>query len=235
MYERAFLVRTREDIDKREGAVEPSMVHEVDSPFSMDQIRTSIMDECPARERADLVWIRMEPDTRVTHPGLTKSDPIMIEPDIKASCAKGIPHIPTEGEAELPLDAQMQEMCQKDLLPEHRRWQRGCRPEVTREDSKVIQSELYGRCVVINGYMHPITDFVRGPLCKPPVEVQERAAFVSLWEAYDPDVYHSTIKSLEDDEIMQHHWTMVCIRIVHAMMWCLMKATIGGNRCGSSG
>ena len=72
---------------------------------------------------------------------------------------KGIPYIPTEGEAELLLDEQMQEMCQKDLLPEHCQWQRGCCPKVIREDSKVIQTELYGRCVVINGYMNPITDF----------------------------------------------------------------------------
>ena len=78
MYERAFLVRAREDIDKKEGNAEPKMVHEVDSPFSMDQIRTSIMDDCPARERANLVRIRMEPETRVTSPGLTKLDPIMI-------------------------------------------------------------------------------------------------------------------------------------------------------------
>ena len=55
--------------------------------------------------------------------------------------------------------------------------------------------------------MHPITDFVRGHLCRPPVEVQERAAFASLWETYDADVYHRTIK---DDEIMQ----LVCLRIV---------------------
>ena len=67
--------------------MEQSMVHEVDSPFSMDQIRTSIMDEEPARELANLVRVRMEPETRMTHPGLTKSDQIMIEPDIKASCA----------------------------------------------------------------------------------------------------------------------------------------------------
>ena len=82
---------------------------------------------------------------------------------------KGIRYIPTEGEVELPLDAQMPEMCRRDLLPEHRWWQQGCRPELIREDSKVIQTELYGRCVVVKGYMHSITDFVRGPLSKPPV------------------------------------------------------------------
>ena len=50
----------------------PSMVHEVDSPFSMDQIKTSIMDEEPARERENLVRIRAEPEVQVNHPGLTK-------------------------------------------------------------------------------------------------------------------------------------------------------------------
>ena len=63
----------------------PSMVHEVDSPFSMDQIKTSIMDEEPAQERANLIWIR-EPNEQVNHLGLTKSEPILVEADIKASC-----------------------------------------------------------------------------------------------------------------------------------------------------
>ena len=87
------MVRARKEVDKTEGAMGPSMAHEVDSPFSMDQIRTSIMDECLARERANLVQVRMEPDTRLTHPGLrlTKSDPIMIETDIKANCAVAEP------------------------------------------------------------------------------------------------------------------------------------------------
>jgi hypothetical protein len=38
-----------------------------------------------------------------------------------------------------------------------------------------------------------------------------------LWEAYEPDVYHRTIKSLEDDEIMQHYQTMVCLRIARVV------------------
>ena len=67
--------------------------------------------------------------------------------------------------------------------------------------------------MVIEGYMHPITDFIRGSLCKPPVEVQERAVFTSLCETYDGDVYHRTIKSLEDNELIQHHQTMVCLKI----------------------
>ena len=62
MYERAYLVRAHKEIDKTEGAMGLSMVHEVDSPFSMDQIKTSIMDEEPARERENL--IRMEPTSK---------------------------------------------------------------------------------------------------------------------------------------------------------------------------
>ena len=45
MYERAFLVRSREEKVQSPGLMEPSMVPEVDSPFSMDQIRMLIMDE----------------------------------------------------------------------------------------------------------------------------------------------------------------------------------------------
>ena len=87
MYERAFLVRAREEKDQSAGVMEPSMVHEVDSPFSMDQIKTSIMDEEPARERANLIRIR-EPNNseQVNHLGLTKSEPILVEADIKANC-----------------------------------------------------------------------------------------------------------------------------------------------------
>ena len=91
MYERACLVRPRKDIDRQTGAMDQGMVHEVDSHFSMDQIRTSIMDEEPASERANMVRKGLEPDTQVVHPGLTKSDPIMIEPDIKASCVVAEP------------------------------------------------------------------------------------------------------------------------------------------------
>ena len=89
MYERACLVRHRKETDLQTGAMDQGMVHEVDSHLSMDQIRTSIMDEEPARERANLVRVRLEPDTQVVHPGLTKS--VMIEPDIKASCVVAEP------------------------------------------------------------------------------------------------------------------------------------------------
>ena len=70
--------------------------------------------------------------------------------------------------------------------------------------------------------MYPISDFLRGPLCKPSVEVQEMAAFMSLWENYDPAFYHSTIESLEKDEQMMQHRTNVCLRI----------ARVVPNECG---
>jgi hypothetical protein len=130
---------------------------------------------------------------------------------------KGIPYLPEENECELPLESQKQELFGKDIVPKHRRWQRGRRPETIREDSKIILSELYGGCVVIDGYMHPINDIVRGSLCKPPVQVQERAEFTSLCEIYDEDVYHNTIKSLEDDELMQYHRTMLCLKIARVV------------------
>ena len=39
------------------------------------------------------------------------------------------------------------------------------------------------------------------------------AAFMSPWENHDPAFYHCTIKSMEDNKIMKHHRTTVCLRI----------------------
>ena len=91
---------------------------------------------------------------------------------------EGIPYIQEADEILLPLDAQMPEVMEKDIIPQHRRWQRGCRPIAIREENKILQSRVHGNCVVIHGYMYPLTDFLRGPLCKPTLEVQQRAAFV---------------------------------------------------------
>ena len=96
---------------------------------------------------------------------------------------KGIQYFPVENEYNLPLDMPRLEPDEKPVILEHLQWQRGCRPEV-REDSKIILREPFGWCVVIDGYMHPITDFLRGLLCKPLLEVQARAAFTSLCETY---------------------------------------------------
>ena len=270
LYERAYLVRPREDIKQRTEPMDKDLDQDVDSPFSMSQIKSSVMDEESARERANLVQTRLEPEMQAVQSGLTKSDLIMVEPDIVTSCtvaepkvweieerkkakhvehamaivstddcrvarfgkipgnrprilwredgsmfstSKGILYLPVENEYELPLDMQKLEPFERDAVPEHRRWQRGRCPEAIREDSKMIQRELYGWCVVIEGYIHPITDFLRGQLCKPSLEVQARAAFTSLCETYDEDVHQRTIKSLEENEHMQYLRTMVCLKI----------------------
>ena len=48
------------------------MVHEDDSSFSMDKIRTSIPDSEPeqGRERANLIRVKLEPKMEKVHPGL---------------------------------------------------------------------------------------------------------------------------------------------------------------------
>ena len=43
------------------------------------------------------------------------------------------------------------------------------------------------------------------------------AAFMSLWENHDQAFYYSIIQSLEDDEIMKHHSTTVCLRIARVV------------------
>ena len=67
--------------------------------------------------------------------------------------------------------------------------------------------------------MHPLEDFLRGPLCKPSLEVQARAAFVSLYQTYEPDFHASAIKSLDEDEHLQYLKTimMVCIQITSVL------------------
>ena len=65
--------------------MDQGMDQEVYSPFNINQIKTSVMDEEPARELANLVRARLEPAMQVVQSGLTKSEPIMIEPDIVTS------------------------------------------------------------------------------------------------------------------------------------------------------
>ena len=91
MYERACLVRPRENIDRQTEPMDKDMDQEVDSLFSITQIKTLIMDEEPASERANLIRTRLEPEKQLVQSGLTKSEPIMIEPDIITSCAVGEP------------------------------------------------------------------------------------------------------------------------------------------------
>ena len=91
MHERAYLVRPRKNIERRTEPMDQGMDQEVDSPFNINQIKTSVMDDEPARERADLIRARLEPDMQVVKSGLTKSELIMIEPDIVTSCAVAEP------------------------------------------------------------------------------------------------------------------------------------------------
>ena len=63
-------------------------------------------------------------------------------------------------------------------LPDYREpVQRGHRQETIHPDTEVILQEPMpvGWCAVINGFMHPLVDFLRGPLRKPIMQVQEWA------------------------------------------------------------
>ena len=216
VYEKAaaFLVRPRDEYNQLGRAPGASMVHEEDSPFSMDKIRTSIPDSEPepGRERANLIRVKLEPKMEEDQPGLIKSDPIATNVEAEELESKkrvehsmeimgprhtmeimgprefnlaklgtipghsarilwredgsmykqeGIPYIQEADEILLPLDAQMPEVMEKDIIPQHRRWQRGCRPIAIREENKILQSRVHGNCVVIHGYMYPLTDFLR--------------------------------------------------------------------------
>ena len=54
---------------------------------------------------------------------------------------------------------------------------------------------------------------MRGPLCKPRIEVQARSAFQSLFETYHPEFHAETMRSLEWDEHLRELRTMVCLQI----------------------
>ena len=89
---------------------------------------------------------------------------------------------------------------------------------MVREDSKIILREPFEWCVMIDGHMPPIADFLRGMLCKPSLEVQTLAAFTSLCKAYEPDFHARTIKSLGEDEHLQYLRTMVCLKIASVLL-----------------
>ena len=76
VYEKAaaFLVRPRDEYKQVGETTGASMVHEEDSPFSMDKIRTSILDSVPEpdRERANLIRVKLEPKMEEDHPGLVQ-------------------------------------------------------------------------------------------------------------------------------------------------------------------
>jgi hypothetical protein len=60
-------------------------------------------------------------------------------------------------------------------------------------------------------------DFQRGPLRKPSVSVQARAAFESLRENYHPDFHQNTMKSLNQDQNYSWLRTMVCLQIANVI------------------
>ena len=57
---------------------------------------------------------------------------------------EGVQYIQEADEILLPLDAQTQELIERDIIPQHRRWQRACRPMAIREENKIIQSRVHG-------------------------------------------------------------------------------------------
>ena len=101
-----------------------------------------------------------------------------------------------------------------------------------REENKIIQSRVHGNCVVIHGYMYPLTDFLRGPLCKPTLEVQQRAAFVRMHDQHDVDTFHQVINSFEYDLHMRDLRTMVFLPIARVTSESPTKAARGGRKCG---
>ena len=89
----------------------------------------------------------------------------------------GVEHEQEEDELDLPLDMPMLVSDYKRTIPDY--WdpvQRGHRIEAIHSETKAILREPIGWCAVIEGFMHPLEDFLRGPLCKPRIEVQARAA-----------------------------------------------------------
>ena len=65
--------------------------------------------------------------------------------------------------------------------------------------------------------MHPLEDFLRGPLRKPMIEVQEKAAFQLLFETYYPVFHAETMRSLEWGEYLCWFCTYVCLQIANVV------------------
>ena len=98
----------------------------------------------------------------------------MITPD-------GIKYEPEKDELYLPFDMPMQIYDYKREFPDYRDpVQREHRIEAINTETKVILHDSMGWCAVINGFLLPLEDFLRGPLRKPTIEVQARAAFESV-------------------------------------------------------
>jgi hypothetical protein len=65
--------------------------------------------------------------------------------------------------------------------------------------------------------MIPLCAFMRGPLRKPNLEIQEKAAFKSLLVSYDPDTHGEKLQSLACDRILGGILSEVCMRIVNVI------------------
>ena len=106
----------------------------------------------------------------------------------------GIKYQQEKYEIDLPFDMPMLVSDYKREFPDYRdRVQRGHCVEAIHPETKVILREPMGWCAVIDGFMHPLEDFLRGLLSKPRLEVQARAAFKALFETYHPEVHEETI------------------------------------------
>ena len=85
---------------------------------------------------------------------------------------KGVKYEPEENEFDLPFDMPKLVSDDKREFPDYPDpVQRGHLVEAIHPGTKVILREPMGWCAVIGGYMHPLEDFLRGPLCKPRLEV----------------------------------------------------------------
>ena len=133
--------------------------------------------------------------------------------------SEGINYEPGEDEIDLPFDMPMLVSDYKHEFPDYRDpVQRGHLVEAIHPETKVLLREPLGWCAVIGGFMHPLEDFFRGPLRKPRIGVQARAAFKSLFETYPPEFHAETIRSFEWDEhlrSLQTSQTMVCLQIAN--------------------
>ena len=65
--------------------------------------------------------------------------------------------------------------------------------------------------------MHPLEDFLRGPLHKPRVGVQVKAGFKSLFETYHPDTHAESMRLLEENKHLSWLRTMVCLQMANVV------------------
>ncbi len=96
--------------------------------------------------------------------------------------------------------------------------QRGIRRDVFGEDTKIILLEPIGCwCAVIGDRMYQVSDFQRGPLCRPRIEIQARAALKAQLETYYQKTHAETILSPEKDDHLSWLLSMVCLQIANAV------------------